>query len=103
MLWTYSEKMVFVVGFVLSYFPCRLIGLALLHGEIFPLCLTRATVKYILGHARNWSDFAFHDPLMFETLRKLIVDCETALTDNELADLCLYFAADLPKEEVCCS
>ncbi|OWA51736.1 E3 ubiquitin-protein ligase UBR5 [Hypsibius exemplaris] len=77
----------------------RLIGLALLQGEIFPLCLTRATVKYILGRPATWSDFAFHDPVMYETLRKLVMDVEGGMGEDELSDLCLYFAVDLPIEE----
>ncbi|XP_055339569.1 E3 ubiquitin-protein ligase UBR5-like isoform X2 [Paramacrobiotus metropolitanus] len=78
----------------------RLIGLALLQGEIFPLCLTRATAKFILDRPRTWSDFAFHDPVMFETLRKLVVDIETGvINEEEVAELYLYFAVDLPLEE----
>lgn len=57
-------------------------------------------MKTILDHPRNWNDFAFHDPVMFETLRKLVVDVESGMTDEELTDMCLYFAVDLPVEEV---
>ena len=78
----------------------RLIGLALLQGEILPICLTRATVKHILGRNVNWSDFAFHDPVMFETLRKMVVDVESGMSNEELASLYLYFSIDVPAEEV---
>ena len=54
----------------------RIMGLCLLHNELFPLPLCRHVLEYLLGGPRNihWQDFAFCDPVLYESLRQLLHD-----------------------------
>ncbi|XP_065191354.1 E3 ubiquitin-protein ligase UBR5-like [Sycon ciliatum] len=57
----------------------RMIGLALLHGCIFPLRLGRHVFKYLLRRPVCWHDLAFIDPTLYEGLRSLL---DTARSEN---------------------
>ncbi|CAL8107686.1 unnamed protein product [Calicophoron daubneyi] len=50
----------------------RVIGLCLLTNETCPLHFSRPVLKYILGRALHWHDFAFYDPTTYEGLRQLL-------------------------------
>lgn len=47
----------------------------------------------------NWHDFAFFDPVMYESLRQLILASQSADADAVFAAMDLAFAIDLCKEE----
>lgn len=47
----------------------------------------------------NWHDFAFFDPVMYESLRQLIRHSQTGEADAVFAAMDLAFAIDLCKEE----
>ena len=51
--------------------------MCLLQNELCPLFLTRPVLKHILGRPIRWHDLAFHDPIMYESLRQLVLDAET--------------------------
>lgn len=55
----------------------RIIGLCLQQNELCPLFLNRHVLKYILNRPIKFYDLAFFDPVMYESLRQLIVDAET--------------------------
>ncbi|GMT33624.1 hypothetical protein PFISCL1PPCAC_24921 [Pristionchus fissidentatus] len=77
----------------------RVMGLCLMQCEMFPLRLSRHVLKYILGRPLNWHDFAFYDPQMFESLRKLIVDgCSTPDHHQFFDDLQMTFSTQPPPE-----
>lgn len=75
----------------------RVVGLCLLQNEMCPLFLSRHVIKYILGRKIGWHDLAFFDPVMFESLRQLVLDAETE--DGSLAALDLVFSVELCAEE----
>lgn len=56
----------------------RIIGLCLLTNEVFPLTLNRHVLKYLLGKHSTicWHDYAFMDPVSFESMRKLLLLAE---------------------------
>lgn len=47
----------------------------------------------------NWHDFAFFDPVMYESLRQLIRHSQTSEAEAVFAAMDLAFAIDLCKEE----
>ena len=53
----------------------RIIGLCLLTNEIFPISFSRHVLKFLLGKESSicWQDYAFMDPVSFESLRKLLL------------------------------
>ncbi|VVC87967.1 unnamed protein product [Leptidea sinapis] len=57
----------------------RIIGLCLLQNELCPMFLNRHVLKYILGRKIRFHDLAFFDPVVYESLRQLVVDAETEL------------------------
>jgi len=79
----------------------RLIGLCLLQNELCPLFLNRHVIKYILGRPVRFHDLAFFDPVIYESLRQLVVDAEKPGNDNATAlqALDLTFSIDLCIEE----
>jgi hypothetical protein len=85
----------------MSTYRCvgRLIGLALLHGELFPLKLCRHVLKYLIGRPILWHDFAFYDSTMYESLRKMIVEAEKPSGEQQLCDMHLTFQVQLREEE----
>jgi len=78
----------------------RLIGLCLLQNELCPLFLNRHVIKYILGKPIRFHDLAFFDPVIYESLRQLVMDTERSGSDNSaLQALDLTFSIDLCPEE----
>lgn len=51
----------------------RLLGLSLLHGDIFPISFSRHVLKFLLGRKIGWHDLAFFDGALYEGLRKLLL------------------------------
>lgn len=54
---------------------------------------------YLLLLQVNWHDFAFFDPVMYESLRQLIRHSQAGEADAVFAAMDLAFAIDLCKEE----
>lgn len=54
----------------------RLMGLCLLQNELCPLFLNRHVIKFLLGRKVRFHDLAFFDPVIYESLRQLVVDAE---------------------------
>ncbi|KAF4798084.1 hypothetical protein TURU_067051 [Turdus rufiventris] len=77
----------------------RILGLCLLQNELCPITLNRHVIKVLLGRKVNWHDFAFFDPVMYESLRQLILASQSADADAVFAAMDLAFAIDLCKEE----
>nr|XP_039264604.1 E3 ubiquitin-protein ligase UBR5-like isoform X3 [Styela clava] len=79
----------------------RIIGLCLLQNELCPLPLNRHILKALLGRKINWHDFAFFDPVMYESMRFVLAENEKKSDNNvELLNaLDLTFVANpLPEE-----
>lgn len=80
----------------------RVIGICLSQSEICPIQLNRHVIKYILRRPIAWHDLAFFDPVLYESLRQLIVDAEQNHHDSSqstLSSLDLRFCVDLCIEE----
>jgi len=78
----------------------RVIGICLSQSEICPIQLNRHAIKYILRKQISWHDLAFFDPVLYESLRQLIVDAETNPDSaSALHSLDLRFCVDLCAEE----
>ncbi|XP_013417983.1 E3 ubiquitin-protein ligase UBR5 isoform X2 [Lingula anatina] len=77
----------------------RIIGLCLLQNDMCPLFLNRHVIKYILGRRIGWHDLAFFDPVMYESLRQLVLDSETKDASLMFAALDLTFSVELSLEE----
>lgn len=79
----------------------RMIGLCILHMDIFALKLCRHVLKYILDRPITWYDLAFYDPSMFDSLRSIAYnESENRPHDDEFFEsLGLTFVADIPQEE----
>ena len=58
----------------------RLMGLCLLQNELCPLFLNRHVIKFILGRKVRFHDLAFFDPVIYESLRQLVVDAENKVS-----------------------
>ena len=58
----------------------RLMGLCLLQNELCPLFLNRHVIKFMLGRKVRFHDLAFFDPVIYESLRQLVVDAENKVT-----------------------
>ena len=54
----------------------RLMGLCLLQNELCPLFFNRHVIKYMLSRKVRFHDLAFFDPVIYESLRQLVVDAE---------------------------
>lgn len=70
---------------------CSIIGLCLLQNELCPMFLNRHVLKYMLGRPVRFHDLAFFDPVVYESLRQLIVDAETGDSHSLFAALDLNF------------
>lgn len=57
------------------------------------------TRTFSLSLQVNWHDFAFFDPVMYESLRQLIRHSQAGEADAVFAAMDLAFAIDLCKEE----
>ncbi|XP_044743814.1 E3 ubiquitin-protein ligase UBR5 isoform X2 [Chrysoperla carnea] len=77
----------------------RLLGLCLLQNELCPIFLSRHVLKYILGRPCRFHDLAFFDPVVYESLRQLVVDAETKESNSLFSALDLTFSIDLNPEE----
>lgn len=77
----------------------RILGLCLLQNELCPLFLNRHVIKCILGRPIRFHDFAFFDPVMYESLRQLVVDSENKNLTVLFAALDLNFSIDMCTEE----
>ncbi|XP_066251195.1 E3 ubiquitin-protein ligase hyd isoform X7 [Euwallacea similis] len=77
----------------------RLLGLCLLQNELCPIFLTRHVLKSILGRPIKFHDLAFFDPVVYESLRQLVVDAETKDGYSLFSALDLNFTIDLGPEE----
>eukprot|EP00095_Tigriopus_kingsejongensis_P009543 maker-scaffold114_size351134-snap-gene-1.12 protein:Tk09543 transcript:maker-scaffold114_size351134-snap-gene-1.12-mRNA-1 annotation:"e3 ubiquitin-protein ligase hyd" len=78
----------------------RLVGLCLLQNELCPLFFNRHVIKYLLGRSIRFHDLAFFDPVIYESLRQLVVDAENKDTSAQLfSALELTFSIDLSMEE----
>lgn len=73
----------------------RLMGLSVMHNDIFPITFTRPVLKFILGRKVAWHDLAFFDPELFETLRKTVVAGTSLPSTVESWEL--TFIIDLPE------
>lgn len=69
----------------------RLLGLCLLQNELCPIFLTRHVLKSILGRQIKFHDLAFFDPVVYESLRQLVVDAETKDSDSLFSALDINF------------
>lgn len=84
----------------------RLLGLCLLQNELCPIFLTRHILKYILGRPCRFHDLAFFDPIVYESLRQLVVNAEESVKEQQTSSqtslfqaLDLTFTIDLSVEE----
>ncbi|XP_064474178.1 E3 ubiquitin-protein ligase UBR5-like isoform X2 [Ornithodoros turicata] len=77
----------------------RIIGLCLLQNELCPVSLNRHVIKYILNKRIGWHDLAFFDPLLYESLRQLVLEAESRNSNNVFSALDLTFCIDLCTEE----
>lgn len=53
--------------------------------------LNRHVLKYLLGRPVRFHDLAFFDPVVYESLRQLVVDAETGDSHSLFAALDLNF------------
>ncbi|XP_001947833.2 E3 ubiquitin-protein ligase UBR5 isoform X3 [Acyrthosiphon pisum] len=77
----------------------RLIGLCLLQNELCPMYFNRHVLKVILGRSIRFHDLAFFDPVMYESLRQLVLDAESKDKESLFSALDLNFSIDLSQEE----
>ncbi|XP_072935848.1 E3 ubiquitin-protein ligase hyd isoform X3 [Epargyreus clarus] len=77
----------------------RIIGLCLLQNELCPMFLNRHVLKYMLGRPVRFHDLAFFDPVVYESLRQLVVDAETGDSHSLFAALDLNFSLEMCEEE----
>ena len=78
----------------------RIMGLCLLQNELCPIYLNRHVIKYILKRPIAWHDLAFFDPILYESLRQLILDSESGNSEvSTFSELDLRLCVDLCAEE----
>ena len=65
--------------------------MCLLQNELCPIFLTRHVLKFILGRPIRFHDLAFFDPVVYESLRQLVVDAETKDNNSLFTALDLNF------------
>lgn len=79
----------------------RIIGLCLLQNDLCPIFFNRHVIKYILRRQISWHDLAFFDPILYESLRQLIMSAELDKDAETLfSSLDLRFSIDLCPEEL---
>ncbi|KAL3179299.1 hypothetical protein MRX96_038195 [Rhipicephalus microplus] len=78
----------------------RIVGLCLLQNELCPISFNRHVIKYILNKRIGWHDLAFFDPLLYESLRQLVLEAESRDSSTVFSALDLTFCIDLCSEEV---
>lgn len=77
----------------------RIIGLCLLQNELCPVNLNRHVIKYILSRRIGWHDLAFFDPMLYESLRKLIVEATSLNAEETFRALDLTFSVQMTAED----
>ncbi|XP_077488259.1 E3 ubiquitin-protein ligase hyd isoform X5 [Amblyomma americanum] len=77
----------------------RIVGLCLLQNELCPISFNRHVIKYILNKRIGWHDLAFFDPLLYESLRQLVLEAESRDSSTVFSALDLTFCIDLCPEE----
>ncbi|XP_049887404.1 E3 ubiquitin-protein ligase UBR5 isoform X3 [Pectinophora gossypiella] len=77
----------------------RIVGLCLLQNDLCPMFLNRHVLKYLLGRPIRFHDLAFFDPVVYESLRQLVVDAETGDSHSLFAALDLNFSLEMCEEE----
>ncbi|KAL1422902.1 hypothetical protein MTO96_021624 [Rhipicephalus appendiculatus] len=77
----------------------RIVGLCLLQNELCPISFNRHVIKYILNKRIGWHDLAFFDPLLYESLRQLVLEAESRDSSTVFSALDLTFCIDLCSEE----
>ena len=66
-----------------------------------PLLLNRHVIKQLLGRKVGWHDLAFFDPVMYESLRQLVLHGETKEDAAVMfTSMDLTFSIELSAEEV---
>jgi E3 ubiquitin-protein ligase EDD1 len=65
-----------------------------------PLFLNRHVLKYILGRKIGWHDLAFFDPVMYESLRQLVLDSEKKDASLLFTALDMNFCVEMNPELV---
>ena len=60
----------------------RLMGLCLLQNELCPLFFNRHVIKHLLSRKVRFHDLAFFDPVIYESLRQLVVDAENKVSQE---------------------
>lgn len=65
-----------------------------------PLFLNRHVLKYILGRKIGWHDLAFFDPVMYESLRQLVLDSEKKDANLLFTALDMNFCVEMNPELV---
>lgn len=82
----------------------RIIGLCLSQNELCPIYFNRHVIKYILRRPIAWHDLAFFDHLLYESLRRMVIDGEASKdADSFYQSVDLRFAVDLAVEEGGCN
>ncbi|CAH1996841.1 unnamed protein product [Acanthoscelides obtectus] len=79
----------------------RLLGLCLLQNELCPIFLTRHVLKSILGRPIKFHDLAFFDPVVYESLRQLVVDAESKDGNSLFSALGLNFTLFCSRIDLC--
>ncbi|XP_068706016.1 E3 ubiquitin-protein ligase UBR5-like [Montipora foliosa] len=77
----------------------RIMGLCLLQNELCPINLNRHVIKHILSRRIGWHDLAFFDPMLYESLRKLIVEAASPHAEETFKALDLTFSVQVTAEE----
>lgn len=77
----------------------RIVGLCLLQNELCPISFNRHVIKYVLNKRIGWHDLAFFDPLLYESLRQLVLEAESRDSSTVFSALDLTFCIDLCPEE----
>ncbi|KAH7937972.1 hypothetical protein HPB49_018577 [Dermacentor silvarum] len=76
-----------------------IVGLCLLQNELCPISFNRHVIKYVLNKRIGWHDLAFFDPLLYESLRQLVLEAESRDSSTVFSALDLTFCIDLCPEE----
>jgi E3 ubiquitin-protein ligase EDD1 len=61
---------------------------------------SRHVLKFLLGRRLAWHDLAFFDPIMYESLRSMVLLAESKDGPSTIPNLALSFSVQLCNEEV---
>lgn len=73
------------------FYVFRVIGLCLLQNELCPMFMNRHVLKLLLGRPVRFHDMAFFDPVVYESLRQLVLDAEKPDAQPYFQELDLNF------------